>query len=195
MNKRPIWGVCSLGDILIAMRPILLAIAFLPSVVLAAPAPDALVSLMNQERAAAGLSALRTDARLMNAAQEKASLIAAAQSLVHSTSAPGTPWPTLSRAGYVYSMAGENLAEGIPAAEDVVSDWMASASHRKNILTGGFTDVGAAVVTSRGTDYVVAYFGAPPQAPAGTNEQAVIALLNQLIALYAELIRLMSATS
>ena len=86
-------------------------------------------------------------------------------------------------------------SEGIPAAEDVVSDWMASASHRKNILTGGFTDVGAAVVTSRGTDYVVAYFGAPPQAPAGTNEQAVIALLNQLIALYAELIRLMSATS
>jgi uncharacterized protein YkwD len=177
------------------MRPILLAIAFLPSVAFAAPAPDTLISLMNQERTAVGLSALRTDARLMNAAQEKAATIAARESLVHSSSAPGTPWPTLSRAGYVYSIAGENLAEGIPAAEDVVTDWMASASHRKNILTSGFTDVGAAVVTRRDTEYVVAYFAAPSREPVGKSDQTVIALLNQLIALYAELIRLMSTTS
>jgi uncharacterized protein YkwD len=177
------------------MRQMLTLLLLVPGLAFAAPDPGSVVELLNRERAAAGLPALRTDVRLGEAAQAKAAAIAGSGTLTHTSSAPGTPWPTLARAGYMYSIAGENLAEGIPEAKDIVADWMASASHRKNILTSGFTDVGAAVVTSRGSDYVVAYFAAPPQEPAGANEQAVIALLNQLIALYAELIRLMSTAS
>ncbi len=57
-----------------------------------------------------------------------------------------TPWQFILKSGYDYTYAGENLAKGFSDAYDVVLAWMASPSHRENILDKDFSDIGIAVL-------------------------------------------------
>lgn len=69
----------------------------------------------------------------------------------------------LSRARYLWSRAGENLAYGTPSAyseDDIVAGWLASPGHCKNIMQPGFTEMGAAK-HSGAFDYWVQVFATP----------------------------------
>lgn len=118
----------------------------------------------NDERRAAGLPALAVDETLSDAAFSKARDMFANNYWAHTSPAGVTPWYWLGQAGYNYNVAGENLAKNYPTAEATVDAWMASESHRANILNSKYKDVGFAVVDGlldgRDTTLVVAYYGA-----------------------------------
>jgi len=60
-----------------------------------------------------------------------------------------TPWQWLETNRYPYKTAGENLARGFQKPEEVLTAWLNSPSHRKNLLNPDFRDIGLAVVPYR----------------------------------------------
>lgn len=124
-----------------------------------------LLAYTNAEREQQGLGDLTVDPQLSKAAQMKAHDMFANQYWAH-TSPDGTqPWQWVKEAGYQYSVAGENLAKGFITSHGVVTAWMNSPEHRKNILDARYDNVGFAVVpgTLQGdnTMLVVALYGSP----------------------------------
>ncbi len=148
-----------------------------------------LVAGTNAKRAEAGLSPLTLNSTLSVAAANKAADMFAKNYWAHNSPIGSTPWDFITGAGYRYTVAGENLAKNFSTSGGVVDAWMASPSHRENLLKAGYRDVGFAVVngTLNGeeTTLVVQMFGAtqgevaaapspPPQQVLVTQEAAVV---------------------
>jgi hypothetical protein len=131
---------------------------------------SSLYSLTNQQRAAAGLPGLSLNSQLTAAAQNKAADMFAKNYWAHNSPDGLTPWYFISGAGYQYSAAGENLAEGFDTSDGVMTGWMNSPGHRANILNSLYKDVGIAVMNGTllgsPTTLVVAEYGAPLAAAA-----------------------------
>lgn len=132
-----------------------------------------LYSLTNQERAAKGLDALTLDSKLNSAATAKANHMFANDYWAHVAPDGTTPWSFIYASGYNYSVAGENLAKDFNTSSGAVAGWMASPTHRDNILNTSYSDIGFAVVNGvllgSQTTLVVAMYGArvdPGSAPA-----------------------------
>ena len=109
---------------------------------------DELVNLINQEREVNSLHHLEYDVTL----SECAAIRAQEASQIWSHTRPsGDSWNTVAQGFY----RGENLARGYFSAQEVFDAWMASESHRNNILYKDYTTIGIAIFkTERG--YVVA---------------------------------------
>lgn len=126
-----------------------------------------LLILTNQKRAEAGLAPLVTDDRLSNAAAGKARDMFTNDYWAHISPDGKTPWVFIRSAGYNYQFAGENLARGFNSSSDVVSAWMNSTSHRDNILSANYKNVGFAVeqgkLNGEDTILVVEMFGSTTQ--------------------------------
>ena len=127
---------------------------------------EQLLAGTNAQRASAGLSTLSISAPLSQAAAAKAQDMFAKGYWAHNSPDGKTPWDFIIGAGYRYSVAGENLAKNFSTSQGVVDAWMASPTHRANLLKGSYRDVGFAVVngTLNGeeTTLVVQIFGATP---------------------------------
>lgn len=122
------------------------------------------VRLTNQYRAKHGRPALAVSAKLTEAAKLHAEQMAAYQRLEHNIS--GARYPTLQSrldaVGYIYAMAGENIAWNQPGADAVMNTWLNSTGHRANILDAGATEIGVAVARSAsGEPYWIQVFGRP----------------------------------
>lgn len=115
------------------------------------------LSLVNEERAREGLSALSLNTSLSGAASVRAAEI---QTSFSHTRPGGKDFSTvLKESGISYRAAGENIAYGQNSAQKVMNDWMNSAGHRANILNASYTEIGIAHVKSpSGTDYWVQLF-------------------------------------
>lgn len=139
---------------------------------LAAVLPGVLTTLANSDRAARGLPELRVNPLLEEAAKMKAEDMAAKEYFAHTSPEGLTPWVWISRAGYAYVHAGENLAVNFSESESVAHAWMNSPGHRDNILNPNYTEMGIAtaegVYKGKETVFVVQMFGAPARAPAVT---------------------------
>ena len=139
-----------------------------------------LVSQTNQQRQANELVPLAVNPKLNQAAQLKAQDMFRYDYWAHTSPRGVEPWKWLGDVGYTYSIAGENLAKNYPTATATVDAWMASESHRANILNDRYTEVGFAVaegtLEGRPTIIVVAFYGAPAGATltAGTNEDPIL---------------------
>jgi uncharacterized protein YkwD len=122
----------------------------------------------NVARAQSSLPNLKINDKLDNAAFAKAQDMFANNYWAHTSPTGVTPWKWLGDAGYNYDVAGENLAKNYPTAQATVDAWMASPTHRANILNTKYQDIGFAVVDGtldgRPTTLVVAYYGAPATA-------------------------------
>ncbi len=122
-----------------------------------------IIQLTNQQRAAAGLNTLNSDSRLAAAALAKANNMFEQQYWDHFGPNGESPWMFISDAGYQYVYAGENLAKGFRTAEGVHEAWMASPTHKENIMSGNYKDIGVAVVEGvllgKETILVVQMFG------------------------------------
>lgn len=129
--------------------------------------PTALIQLTNSERTRAGLRQLTANALLTKGAQGKAQDMTTKGYFAHTSPAKVTPWYWFQRAGYQYSYAGENLAKDFVTAEEMVAGWMASPSHRKNILNSRFKETGVAVAEGEIDGFTslvsVQFFGEPLQ--------------------------------
>jgi len=119
--------------------------------------------LTNQKRQENGLPPLQLNGMLAQAAEGKAQDMFAKNYWAHIAPDGTTPWYFIKSAGYEYLYAGENLARGFTTASDTVSAWMASPSHRENMLSKNYNEVGFAVesgtLTGSETILVVEMFG------------------------------------
>jgi uncharacterized protein YkwD len=117
---------------------------------------EQVVVLVNQERAAYGLQALRLSASVTDAAMIRAKEI---QSVFSHTRPNGSSFGTALKESQVsYRGAGENIAYGQPSAKAVVDAWMNSEGHRANILNADFTTIGVGHLQNGGTNYWVQLF-------------------------------------
>lgn len=125
---------------------------------------EQLFSAINAKRAEAGLGALVLDQRLSRAAALKAQDMFVNNYWAHNSPAGKTPWEFITTAGYRYRVAGENLAKNFSVSSTVVDAWMASPTHKENIMRGDYKDIGFAVVNGvlggEETTLVVQMFGA-----------------------------------
>ena len=94
--------------------------------------------LVNEERTSAGLKALKWDQNLETVSHIRAK--ECSQSFSH-TRPSGKQWYTVNSK----IQGGENLAFGFDTAEDAVTAWMNSPTHRDNILYGEFTKVAISI--------------------------------------------------
>ena len=140
---------------------------------------NTIISLTNQERVQENLPPLTTNSKLTSAAAQKASDMLAHDYFAHISPSGVTPWFWMSKVGYTYQVAGENLAIDFTEAEDVVSAWMASPTHRANIVQPDYTETGVAVATGEylgGTSTVIVHmFGKPSVAGTSTTSTTPVA--------------------
>ena len=108
--------------------------------------PASVVAEMNVRRAALGLTPLREDLRLDQAAGDRVSDMEDNEYWAHVSPDGREPFQWLRPRGYEFQYAGENLAAGFETAEVLVDAWMESKGHRANILSPLYSDCGVAVI-------------------------------------------------
>ncbi|MEC0171966.1 CAP domain-containing protein [Paenibacillus graminis] len=101
-----------------------------------------IVTLVNKERAAAGLSPVSALASLNKVAAAKATDMRANNYFSHTSPTYGSPFDMMSAFGVTYQYAGENIAMGQRTPQEVMTAWMNSAGHRANILSANFNYIG-----------------------------------------------------
>jgi hypothetical protein len=121
------------------------------------------IRLTNIEREKRGLQPLREDARLNDAAANKAENMYSENYWAHFSPSGKDPWGFIHQSGYKFSVAGENLAKNFYTPEEVVQAWMESPTHRDNLLSPKYVDIGIAVaegeLNGQKTILVVQEFG------------------------------------
>lgn len=136
-----------------------------------------LLALTNQERVERGLGSLAFSETLSQAAQSKAEHMFAHNYWAHVGPDGAEPWEFITGAGYRYLYAGENLARDFQHSQPVVAAWLDSPSHRDNLLSSRYEEIGLAVVNGildgRETTLVVQMFG-KPQTPTYRAELAPV---------------------
>ena len=129
----------SLIDIYAGLKPGILGFA-------SQIAPEKVIELTNKERQANNLPILTYNKELSEAAQAKAIDMFANNYWAHVSPQGTEPWTFMNNAGYGYLHAGENLARDFNNPNSIVEAWMASPTHKRNILDGRYRDIGIAVV-------------------------------------------------
>lgn len=131
----------------------------------------------NEERLERQLPALQANEQLSKAALLKANDMMTRQYWAHVAPDGTTPWVWLTKVGYSYNVAGENLAKNFTTANAATAAWMASPDHRKNILSSQYQDVGFAVVdgmlNGRSVTLIVALYGEPVGAVAAATNATI----------------------
>ncbi len=137
---------------------------------------EQVVSQTNKERAKQGLSALNLNQQLSAAALAKAQDMLEQQYWAHTSPEGKKPWDFMKQASYRYRVAGENLARDFHGTNEMMKAWMASPTHKANIVNGQYQQIGVAVVDGRlegfDTTLVVQMFGTPSTQTAQIGEQA-----------------------
>ena len=137
---------------------------------------DEVVRATNAERAASGLKPLAYNEKLADAARRKAANMLSENYWSHNSPSGKSPWVWFKDAGYNYVFAGENLAKDFGDTNRMMNAWMASSSHKENIVNPKYSEIGIAVVPGslQGSEtvLVVQLFGAPAT---GTIAQASVA--------------------
>jgi uncharacterized protein YkwD len=112
----------------------------------------ATLCLLNAERASRGLTPLRTNGRLCNAAVAHSRDMVANHYFAHEDQSGGGPEDRIARAGYLphYGpwVIGENIAWGtdyLSTPREIMRAWMNSPSHRHNILYSDFREIGVGI--------------------------------------------------
>ncbi len=112
-------------------------------------AEEELLDMTNKLRMQNNQEPLALDAQLSDAARRKAADMFQKDYWAHFAPDGATPWGFIKATGYEYSYAGENLAKGFTSSGDVVSAWMNSPSHKENMLSSKYKDVGFAIVEGK----------------------------------------------
>ena len=135
---------------------------------------DQLTSFTNKQREEQSLSTLTLSPTLSRAAEKKAKDMFEKGYWAHNAPDGATPWDFIHGEGYRYTYAGENLARDFSYSKDVVDAWMASPSHRDNLMRPEYQEIGFAVVngTLNGseTTLVVQMFGTKREGTAIVQE-------------------------
>jgi len=117
------------------------------------------IRLVNNERQKRKLQVLSFDEALTQVAVIKAQDMVNRHYFEHESPYYGMPWDLATLFDYPYTSLGENIGRNIPSPEAAVKAWMASPSHRENILRENYTNTGVAIaVDAKGIYYWVQLF-------------------------------------
>ncbi|MCX6705116.1 MAG: CAP domain-containing protein, partial [Candidatus Woesebacteria bacterium] len=144
-NVRNIAVALILLEILVFVMPIITRINIKGG--MAAVLPAILANLTNEERQSQNLQILAVSPILNKAAEMKAEDMATKGYFAHTSPEGKTPWYWLEKVGYKYQYAGENLAVNFSDSIDVTNAWMASPTHKANIVKGNYTEIGTGIAT------------------------------------------------
>jgi len=126
-----------------------------------------IIALTNDIRQQYGLSLLKENPLLDAAAKQKAEDMFQNNYFSHFSPTGVSPWYWISKSGYNYHYAGENLAMNFIDSEEVVRAWLNSPGHRENLLNKNYQDIGIAVLPADfskpgiNQPIVVQLFGSP----------------------------------
>jgi hypothetical protein len=119
----------------------------------------------NNLRSVSGLGSLSFNNQLAQAAISKAQNMFSEGYWAHTSPTGVEPWDFIKSAGYVYKIAGENLARDFDSTPPMMDAWMNSPTHRANIMNPRYEEIGIAVVDGLlngvETTLVVQMFGTP----------------------------------
>lgn len=122
----------------------------------------------NLERQKSGLPSLKMNEKLNQAAGAKAQYMLDKQYWAHIAPDGTDPWYFFRQAKYSYRVAGENLARDFDGTAEMVAAWIASPTHKANIMNARYTEIGVAVVNGQllgvDTTLVVQLFALPQSA-------------------------------
>lgn len=125
--------------------------------------PSEVIRLTNEKRIMAGVAALKENATLSQAAQAKGADMLNKGYWAHVAPDGTQPWKFFGDFGYKYRYAGENLARDFSDPTSAVNAWMASPSHKENLLSPRYKEIGVAVVEGNlngvDTTIIVQFFG------------------------------------
>lgn len=140
-----------------------LTLIFPNSSTFAAIASQRIVDLTNTARVENGIAPLTVDQRLSASAEAKARDMLNREYFDHVEPSGQAPWHWFKEAGYIYTYAGENLGVHFNDADAIQKAWMDSETHRANILSDKFSNIGVAIVAGeldgKETIVVVEHFG------------------------------------
>lgn len=94
------------------------------------------LTLTSERRGVFGLPSVVNNSRLMRAAQAHANYMAREGIMGHIGSGGSTMSQRIKASGYKACFAAENVAYGQSTAQEVMTAWMNSPGHRRNILDG-----------------------------------------------------------
>ena len=127
-----------------------------------------LLAATNSARVEQGEKPLANNTQLAEAAKLKVRNMFDKQYWAHTAPDGTAPWHWFGKVGYAYADAGENLAKNFTTSDSTVSAWLASPTHRANVLKAEYQDVGFAVMSGmlgdKPTTLIVALYGTPDQA-------------------------------
>lgn len=123
-----------------------------------------LVNAVNAERKKVGAPPLIVNYSLMEAAYKHTEHQSKIRSICHEGCGDGTVRSRIDATGYKWVTYGENVAMGQPNVSAVMTAWMNSAGHRRNILNKDYRDIGVGHVRSN-TSYWTQVFGVPKSPP------------------------------
>lgn len=137
--------------------------------------PDEVIEITNKKRLEAGVGPVAKNNLLTTAAKQKGEHMFKNGYWAHIAPDGTEPWYFFNSVGYKYRFAGENLARDFDDSRSTVDGWMASTSHRENMLSSKYQDIGVAVVSGtlngRDTTIVVQLFGYPSTKALATEDQ------------------------
>ncbi len=108
--------------------------------------PESVLAGMNFYRERHALPPLKLEPRLAIAAEGRIEDMEEHGYWNHFSPMGIGPFVRLASHGYRHAAAGENLAAGFETAGVLMSAWMESPGHRRNILSLEYTDVGIAII-------------------------------------------------
>lgn len=136
--------------------------------------PKEVIAATNDQRSKMGLPPLALNQALTAAAIAKGQDMFNDQYWAHTAPDGTEPWVFMRQAGYSYRVAGENLARDFSETPAMMTAWMASPTHRANIVNPQYSEIGIAVIDGvlegYETTLVVQMFGAPEGRQATVTE-------------------------
>ncbi|MGV9773766.1 CAP domain-containing protein [Streptosporangium sp. NPDC003464] len=118
----------------------------------------AIIRLTNAERRRHGCAPLRVDRRLVASARSHSEEMAKSGTFSHNSPDGASPWERMEAAGYRDGGA-ENIGRGYASATETVRSWMATSSHRGNILNCKLTATGVGTMEGPGGPWWTQDFG------------------------------------
>jgi uncharacterized protein YkwD len=132
----------------------------------------ALLNAHNDERSSRGVSRLRLNSMLVDAAEGHAQWMSNNQTMSHRGENGSSVGTRARNSGYPATAVGENIARGYSTVESVMRGWMNSSGHRSNILRRSYVDCGFAKVGR----YWCAVFGAPASSTGSGPRSQIISI-------------------
>lgn len=96
---------------------------------------------------------LSWDDRLADAARLHAMDMAEQGYFDHNSLDGRSPWDRIIAAGYTGQPGAENIAAGSSTAAQVMTNWMASPGHCRNIMSSGLTEIGVGYANLSGSTW------------------------------------------